>query len=57
MFTMSLRQKSKLNKLIRLQVSGWLLCFNTSRPKQNGHHFPDDIKEINFGEWKCMNFD
>ena len=29
---------------------------NTSRPRQNVHHFPDDNIQMHFLEWKCMNF-
>ena len=33
------------------------VCFNTLKPRQNGRHFPYDIFEMNFLEWKCINFD
>ena len=36
----------------------WLLCHvNTLRPRQDGRHFPDDIFQMHFLEWKFINFD
>ena len=34
----------------------WTPIFNTSRPRQNGRDFVDDIFKCIFSQWKCMNF-
>ena len=34
-----------------------LFILNSSRPGQNGHHFPDDIFKMHFHEWKNLYFD
>ena len=34
-----------------------LFILNSSRPGQNGRHFPDDIFKMHFHEWKNLYFD
>ena len=41
-------------KLLHIMVE---IGIDTIRPRQNGGHFPDDIFQMHFLEWKRTNFD
>ena len=48
------RHRAHYDVTVMIEVS---VAIKTLRPKQDGRHFPDDILQMHFLEWKYINFD